>query len=804
MLKHYLIVAIRNLLKYKNQTVISIAGLAVGFTCFSLSALWIRYEMSFDTFLPDVERIYVIKTEDLHFRGNNSSTRNSQYPLAGYLKATFPEIEAVTSAGGGFFGNNKLTVNGIEIEVKSIMVDSAFFDMFGVKFIRGSYDFLIPNSNKVAVTQQKARQIWGDDDPLGKEFELNKQKHTVCAVVSDMSKRSNYFFDFLQPFYEKAFIEPDNWRNSYGENTIVRLRKGVDVEAFEKKLYEHEYKRDDDRTIDSKLKFTPITLVRYEDRIAGIGDSNIRFNQIVLFAVAGLLVILCTMFNYLSLFISRIRVRQKEFALRIVNGATGRSLFALLTVEFIISLLAAVLLQLALTDIILQPFMKISSIDLDLIEIYPETLLYIAVVIIVLLLGFQLTVSIIRKRTVNVSVRRSGQGLFRKISVVVQLIISIGFAFFTLMMIKQLYYLHNIADLGFEFKDRGSLTIYSNDLDKSAMDNKISLIPEITQSFRALPILPVFTSKTLSSSSRGGSIENNITDIEMRYEEITKEYFEFYELEIVKGKMPAECAVQFNPKTGDNEIIKDYNIELLINEAAAKEFGWDDLNGKRLFYNTVTGVIADMCLHTPTMAAKPTFYKIVSHPTMSEKTYDGRGFYSCVFKYHPGSWKTVKDKITDLVNSEIPDNKDFSVRKTEDEYDKYLKSENALLTLLTFISIVCVLICIFGFVSIVSLTCEERRKEIAIRKINGATVHDILGIFFRENFILLLIGAAIAFPIGYYIMRGWLEQYVRQTDIGVVIYPAILFAMALVIVLCVGWRVLKTSRENPANVVKSE
>jgi ABC-type antimicrobial peptide transport system permease subunit len=118
------------------------------------------------------------------------------------------------------------------------------------------------------------------------------------------------------------------------------------------------------------------------------------------------------------------------------------------------------------------------------------------------------------------------------------------------------------------------------------------------------------------------------------------------------------------------------------------------------------------------------------------------------------------------------------------------------------ISLVCVFICVFGFVSMVSLTCEERRKEIAIRKVSGATVKDILDIFFKEYLTLLAVGAVIAFPVGYYIMKQWIEQYVHQTEISAWIYAAILLALILAIVLCVGGKVYKTSRENPVIAIK--
>jgi ABC-type antimicrobial peptide transport system permease subunit len=173
-----------------------------------------------------------------------------------------------------------------------------------------------------------------------------------------------------------------------------------------------------------------------------------------------------------------------------------------------------------------------------------------------------------------------------------------------------------------------------------------------------------------------------------------------------------------------------------------------------------------------------------------------------LFEYHEGTWKSCKDKIEQIENDHHFYS--FHVYNAEEIYHDYLKSENALIKLLSFVSAICVLICVFGFVSLVSLTCEERRKSIAIRKINGATIDDILSMFAKEYFLLLIIGAAIAFTAGYFIMQRWLEHYVKQTSIPVWIYLSIMCVFALVIVLCVGWQVYRTSVENPADVVKSE
>ena len=174
-----------------------------------------------------------------------------------------------------------------------------------------------------------------------------------------------------------------------------------------------------------------------------------------------------------------------------------------------------------------------------------------------------------------------------------------------------------------------------------------------------------------------------------------------------------------------------------------------------------------------------------------------------LLKYKDDMWKSCKEKIERLMKKEYT-NSHYTIFNSEEMYNGFLKSENALIKLLSFVSVICLVICVFGFVSMVSLTCEERRKAIAIRKINGATVGDILSIFAKEYFLLLIIGAAIAFPAGYFIMKRWLEQYVKQTSIPAWIYLSILFVLALIIVISVGWQVYKTSIENPAEVVKKE
>mgnify|MGYP000121276361 FL=1 len=140
----------------------------------------------------------------------------------------------------------------------------------------------------------------------------------------------------------------------------------------------------------------------------------------------------------------------------------------------------------------------------------------------------------------------------------------------------------------------------------------------------------------------------------------------------------------------------------------------------------------------------------------------------------------------------------------EEEYNKYLRSESALMTLLGIVSIVCVIISIFGIFSQVTLSCEQRRKEIAIRKVNGATIGSILQMFIKEYFVLLLVAALIAFPASYGMMRVWIESYVRQTSTPFWIYIVLFAGIGIIIVISIFWRVWNAAKQNPAEVVKTE
>jgi hypothetical protein len=726
-----------------------------------MAALWIRYEMSYDSFHKDADRMYCVFMPDPF--GQHSVSRESRYLMAERLKATFPEVADAATLLPLNYG---IKIEEISFKADLLGIDSSFFNMFDVKVIAGSMDFLIDGNKSLAITDKKARQLFGNESPLGKKVRWFRSDYTVCAVVTDLPKRSNYPFDFLHA------VQKLDWNMTNGEHTLVKLVKGIDIEAFKKKLYEHKITTGMDWNTFTHLSLVPLTSVRYKDPNVVL---DVKLQHIVIFSVAGLLLILCTLFNYLTLFVSRFRIRQQELALRIVCGASNRSLFVLLSVEFVVTMIIALVAGVLLILAIDQPFLEMSKIRLELSAIYLEVLTYTGVIILISLLTFILTLAVFRRRTLNISIRRSNRKLFRKASIVVQLIISIVFAFCTVVILKQMYHLHNTADLGFAFKNRGSIIVHQI-VDMSSFNSQIKQIPEIIETVETNdPLLPFYGKSSWAEVDWTDKPEN-AAPVTIEWMSVSEQFLSYYEIKTVEG-----------------ELLKDHEKGFMINESAAKAFGWHTAVGKSFGNRApIIGVIKNICNLSPTIPPRPACYKYGTSSLFGHST--------LMFKYAEGTWESCKRKIEEVI-SKHPHNS-YRLSNTEEEYDKFLKSENTLLKILTLVSLVCVIVCVFGFVSMVSLTCEERRKEIAIRKINGATIKDILDIFFKEYLTLLIVGAMIAFPVGYLIMKRWLENYVVQTEMSAWIYVAILLALITAIIVCVGGRVYRTSRENPADSIK--
>lgn len=775
MLQHDSLIAVRNLRKYKIQSIVSIIGLAVGFTCFALAMLWIRYERSYDTFHDGADRIFLVRQESK--TDNNGLSSVTPYPLATYLQETFPEIEYACNTS---CYKTEIKYNNVTYPVSRIAADSVSMKIFPVRILKGNANFQILDGKEIAITEEMAGKLFGKDDPLGKKLTRSGEEIPVCAVVESWDKHSNLPFDIVEANYRFPYWGASGW------STYIRLREGTDSKAFTKKIHDHVIKKEDTTITD--LVLTPITRLRYDHPLQ---EGIVKYNHILLFAVAGGLVILCSLFNYLTLFVSRIRMRGKEIALRKVCGSSGMHLMGLFSVEYLLTLILSIFIGMLLIEIVLPSFKKLSEIQMDTSGIYLETIVYSGVIAFLSFLFSQFPIYYFRRQSLNATMKGSDKGngkdYFQKISIVFQLIISIGIIFCTFVMIKQVHHLTH-TDRIVERIGKGTLTIY-NSASEVSVREELKQIPVITG------ILPGKHNAFIPST---GSCYRSIkewddkpaTSQEVHLQEVAsgEKICSYYKLTLLEGVMLKE---------------DDAKNKVMINETAVRQFGWTHAIGKTIQYAdstrmVVVGVIRDFCKEPPTVPIKPMLF---STPEWYNTISNG-----CVilFDFQEGQWNECKKRIETLLKEKHPEILIHTLDCAEEEFDKYLQSEKALIRLLDFVSVVCIIISIFGIFSLVTLNCEQRRKEIAIRKVNGATVRIIIRMFFKEYMLLLCLAACIALPAGYLIMKSWLENYVIQTEISVWIYLVLLAGLLLLITLCISWRIWRAASRNPAEVIKSE
>lgn len=772
MIQHYFKISFRNILKYKTQSIISIIGLAVGFTCFALSNLWIHYEITYDKFYEGVERTHLLYQEAT-FSESTFSTYSS-YMLATTLRQEFPEVEAACAVYQRETGLK--TKEGKMAKVNCMYADSTFLEMFQpTSILSGNMEFLY-SDNKIALTEETAMSLFGSTEVLGEELETDDTPKTVCAILKNGEKHSNLYFAAwtMSSQFQKVKSE---W-GVHRFQTYVRLRKGVDATSFQEKMKNYESGNQWYSKPFENYKIIPLTQYHY----SAINEKlSLKFNYLVLFSIASGMIILCALFNYLSLFITRMRARNREIELRKVCGSSIRNLFILFGAEYLFVLLLSGLLGMTFIELSLPKFRELSEINGD---IYGESFLYFTGILFISYI--LLTPFIVRRYH-----RQSGSlFLFRKCSIVFQLIICILFIFCVSILMKQLNHLAN-GDIGWERKNTAVLRQYVSPESYAAVSAEIDRMPCIVETLKGCePLFPRYSTLTYRINSWEGKKSTDQEDrIDITCIREGREFINFYNLKLIEGEM-------LKPDDADKAI---------INETCARKLGLDNPIGKKINIHqgvTIVGIVKDFHITAPTIPAVPTLF--CNKGGLGGSDSDAN-YGDILIKYRAGTWEDLKKRVDDVyAKISTGSNEYHSLLNIEEEYSKFLKSETLLLKLLGFASIICVLIAAFGIFSFITLSCEQRRKEIAIRKVNGASVKEIFAMFVKEYFILLVAASVLAFPIGYALMKKWLESYIEQTAISAWIYLAIFSGVALLILLCIGWRVWQAARQNPTEVIKSE
>jgi ABC-type antimicrobial peptide transport system permease subunit len=763
MFTHYLKIAWRNILKYKTQSIISVLGLAIGFTAFAFTLSWIRYERGYDKHIANADRIYRVLVKDSTALGGVA--KYSPNALAGYLKETFPEIEAVTgiySFKNDFKVNNKILLT----KCNYIKADTSFFHVF-YPDIKIEYPEVIDKPYYI-FSESTASKLGINYTDIGKRIDY--LDINLLSIVPDQSIQSNIPFDIV--YIEKQDPDFDNAWGYYSEFTYILVKKDANITNLENKLselteqvYSNEYTCSN-RKIPSKL--VPLRELRTTHPDS---EVSIKFQHLRLFAVAAMLVIFCAFFNYLMLFINKIKLRSRALALHKINGAFTCQLLLLLFCEFLLLLFTALLLGLVFTEILYPSFVKFSMTEAPKSFFILDAILFGFAILILSIIFAYFPIKYFVKHYIKETKDR-----FTLTTLALQLIISILLIFSTTIFIYQYNYL-NSNYIGFNRYNINTIFTQPNDLPI----DEIKKIPGVVDMIRyGGDFLP--KSHTRIISTEGSNLRYQLYQFDI----FGPEFVDFFDINIVEGRNIHEGEIN----------------AFLINQTAYRLLAPNDTtdilqaNGRQ-----VVGVVQDMYIDSPLLTVLPSVYGI-HDPQPWELEYLQGGTKAYAYKYDKELRFETEDAINKFITEEVGNSASFI--NMEELYSEYTKSERYLLTLLIIMTSVAILIAIFGKYSMVTLACNRRRKEIAIRKVNGASIKEIFMLFFKQYFWITVAASAVAFPIGIYIMQRWLEQYTRRISMEWWIFVGIFVLVLLIVIVSMIFRVMKAARENPAEVVKSE
>lgn len=763
LIKHYVKVAVRNLLKYRQQTFVSVVGLAIGFVCFALSVYWIRYERNYDYFQPDRDRIFRVEAIDsTRVSGITSSTTPL---LAGYLKKNIPEVEATARFYSYSFWDQEQ-----ERYVQILSVDSGFFQVMRVETVFGRCQDLFMDKSGMIFSEKAALKNWGRTDVVGESFSFNGKVYQVKAVVKDWAVHTNFPFEYM--LADWGISDRDGWNVQYC-HTYIRIRNDADLKNAVKKI---ENLRISEWNDNKRLKLISLSDLHSSGLLVSL---NVKYKHILIFSVIGGLVILCSMINFIVLYVSRLRLRGKELLLRKINGASNRGILSQLFVEILMILSGAFILGFIGLEWVLPRFKTLAMIETERLSILSEIAGYFFFIVLLLGGAMFLPVAYYRKRTymqyVHSVTAPENMHLFRYTSLFFQLVIALVFMFCMVVFVKQIYHLTH-GNIGFDRRNVCTLSLgVDGERGLSALSD-ISRLTSVEQVTFGSSLLPEKGWSRWSVKKDPNSEEW----VHVNMKEVSPVYLDFMGMQVVSGSL-------LNESSGPDQWVLNETAAARLGLNFPEEYTVESGGGTQ----TIVGIVRDFYFESPLLPVCPVAFRLGQ-----------RG--NVVFKYKEGQKKTAIEGITEIYKKRgIPEHQ-ILFYDMEESYEAFFKSERAMLFLLSIVSGVCILISVFGVYAMVSLTSEQRRKEMAIRKVNGASVSAVLYLFLKEYAVITLISASVAFLISYRIMQTWLENYVNRTTIDSWIYWAVGMFVFSIVTSTVLIRVWQMAHIQPAVELKKE
>lgn len=806
MFSNYFKIALRTLLRGRTYTVLNVLGLAIGLTCFGLIAAWVRHEMSYDRFHEKHQRIFRIagkvKTDAETFDQAVTAP-----PMAETLKQDYPEVEDAARLYMNDcivrYGENQFLEEGV------LLADQSFFDMFDYRLSAGDLSTALREPYSLILTQSSAEKYFGAENPLGKIMTLflldpagNGAPYKITGVMPDPPSNAHFTFNMLGSFNTFETANPQartsEWRYFWnGFYTYVLLKEGASPKAFEQKLPDYAERYLGEKMRGMKMFYTfslqPLASIHLHSHLRYELQPTSSVSTVYIFATVGVFILLIACINYMNLTTARSLSRAKEVGVKKVLGAVKPQLIRQFLVES--TLVAAIALGLSFIFMeLLQPFFF----DLTSKKIAPlfsrELLIFLTgtTLLVGLLSGLYPAFFISMFRPAQVlkgSFKSSGAGMaLRQGLVIVQFAIAIILLVGIGVVKSQMDFIRR-KDLGFNKAELLVLDV-----------NGFAEVRNGIQPFRdELLSNPAITGVTISRGLIVGGLGNSHVETvdgsgksvstSIYQHQVGYDYLEVYGMKLVAGR-------NFSPRAPGDTVGGVY----IVNEAAVRVLGWGDPQqalGKPFHAGsargTVIGVVQDFHFTTLQERIEP----VAISPTRPNQ------FSRISVRLNTAQVAATIKFIEQAWHKHFPHallQHSFLDERLERQY----QAEKLFGKIFTIFVVLSLAIAGLGLFGLAAYAAEQRTKEIGIRKVLGASVANVIGLLSKDFVKLVFLANLMAWPMGWYAMNEWLQNFAYRIDIGWWIFALSGGLALLMALLTISVQALKAALANPVESLRYE
>lgn len=804
MIQSYFKIAWRNLTSNKELFVINIAGLAIGIASFLMLILFVMDEISYDRYNEKVDRIARVVSKG-KMGETLISQAHTQAPIASVLEREFPEVSAVTRL-------RKVESPKIDFKNKTFrdskvaMVDPNFFEIFTLPFIDGDEKTALKEPNTIVITQDEAIKYFGDENPLNKVLLYGEsgQQFRVTGVIEKVPNNSHFHFDLFITSAGVGYARNDNWTSS-DYHTYILLSDKSTFKDFEAKLppiVEKYMGAQIEREIgmpfaeflekgnELGLFVQPLADIHLYSDVAS--ETEIEpsgdIKKVYIFGLVAIFMLIVACINFMNLSTATASKRAREVGIRKVLGSKKEQLVAQFLTESLITTIVATVLGFLIVIVMLPLFSDLSGKELPISYIFSYQVLtgiLFLILFISLLAGSYPAFYISSFKPISALKSKfmgSGKGNgIRSGLVVLQFIISSGLILMTFVVGRQMKFIEN-KDLGYDkeqilvLRDTGFLG--NNQI---AFKNQISKDSRV-QSISNSSYVPVGT----TNESGSGIFVNQKYNRVISVYNVDEQYIPTMGMELKKGR-------NFSKEFGAD------SLKIVINETAANIFGFgDNAVGKILSRETpfgmenlrVIGVVKDFNFRTLHQKIDP-----------------------LMMVYNPFGGLIVRAKVSDmsgLIESISTKWKSFKVAEPfsysilDDSFNQAYLKERRMGIILQIFAILTIFVACLGLFGLVTFTAEQRFKEIGIRKTLGSTITQIVSLLAKDFVKLVFISFLVSFPIGFYLMDQWLQDFAYRVDIPWWVFMLTALITAVIAFFTISYRSIRAANANPIESLRAE